>query len=616
MKTLLSLCLLCLIGFASHARGAPERIGPDTVQRLAVAWTYDTHDSTEPFRAHGKPPGFEATPAYADGRLYVSTPQGTVAALNAETGAELWRVDLAVHRNVNYSDPQNRGPSVLGQRLYVGTIDARLVCLERRDGRRCATFGRNGEVDLTSGLRHPPQWAGEYALTSAPAVYRDLVIVGSSVADNSRVQMASGEVRAFDATTGAVRWTFHPLPEDSRAGGANAWSRIVVDAKNALVFVPTGSASPDYFGGLRPGNDEFANSIVVLKASSGAVVWHFQTVHHDLWDYDVASPPLLYPAQTAPGQPGARGSESRKLVPAVAVGSKTGHVFLFDRLTGTPLFPIVERAVPASDIPGEQASPTQPFPSKPASLVPQQITESDLWGATPDDLEACRQLFRELRNEGAFTPPSLGGSVHAPGNIGGLHWGGLAWDPKNRLLIAPVNRFPAISWLIPSAEFKRAAKAFPSRETTKQEGAPYAMSRQFFVGPRGVPCVAPPWGELVAVRADDGEIAWRVPLGDLREKGLGAALPTSPGSPNLGGPATTDTGLVFIGASLDDSFRGFDTATGHEVWKAKLPTSARATPLIYVTPSGREMIAIAAGGHDTPLSKIDTKLVVFALPRR
>jgi quinoprotein glucose dehydrogenase len=343
-------------------------------------------------------------------------------------------------------------------------------------------------------------------------------------------------------------------------------------------------------------------------------------VHHDLWDYDVASPPLLYPAQTGPGQTGSRQTGSRetglpKIVPAVAVGSKTGHVFLFDRLTGAPLFPIVERAVPASDIPGEQAAPTQPFPSKPASLVPQRLTENDLWGATPDDLEACRRIFRELRSEGVFTPPSLGGSVHVPGNIGGLHWGGLAWDAKHRLLIAPVNRLPAISWLIPSAQFAQAAHAFPSRETTEQTGAPYSMSREFFVGPHGTPCIAPPWGELVAVRADDGEIAWRVPLGDLREKGngTGAAMPL--GSPNLGGPATTDTGLVFIGATLDDEFRAFDTATGREVWKAKLPTSARATPLIYVTPSGRQMIAIAAGGHDTPLSKIDTKLVVFALAR-
>jgi quinoprotein glucose dehydrogenase len=591
MKTHIALCMaLCLALVATSVEAtASHLITPDNVSHLTVAWTYDTHDSTAPFRPGGKQPAFEATPAYADGQLYLSTPQGTVAALNAETGAEAWRIDLAVAHNVNYSDPANRGPTVLGDRLYVGTLDARLVCLERRTGARCPKFGRNGEIDLTAGLRHRPEWRGEYGVTSAPAVYRDLVIVGASVADNGRAQMASGEVRAFDATTGALRWTFHPLPKDSPAGGANAWSRIIVDEKNALVFVPTGSASPDYFGGLRPGNDEHADSIIVLKAATGEVVWHFQTVHHDLWDYDVASPPLLYPGKKGP---------------AVAVGSKTGHVFLFDRINGTPLFPIVERPVPASDVPGEHSSPTQPFPTKPVALVPQYISERDLWGATPEDLEACRRVFRELRNEGVFTPPSISGSLLVPGNIGGLHWGGIAWDAKNRLLIAPVNRLPVVSHLIPRAQFDAAKKAFPTRETTEQDGTPYSMSREFFMGPHGAPCVAPPWGELVAVRADDGDIAWRVPLGDLT--GI-------PGSPNLGGAATTDTGLVFIGATLDSMFRAFDTRDGREVWQARLPTSARATPLIYVTPSGRQMIAIAAGGHDTPLSHMDTKLVVFAL---
>jgi quinoprotein glucose dehydrogenase len=598
MKTLTALCSI-VVALTAQA----ESIRPDNVQRLEVAWTYDTRDSTEPLRPGGDPPAFEATPTYADGRLYVSTPVGTVVALDAESGMEVWRVDLEVRRDSNYSEMANRGLTVHGDRLYIGTIDARLVCLERRDGRRCPAFGTRGEVDLTKGLRRPPQYAGEYGVTAPPAVYRDLVIVGSFVADNSRARMASGEVRAFDASTGALRWTFHPLPENTPTGGANAWSRIVVDERNALVFVPTGSPSPDYFGGLRPGDTAHANSIVALKAATGEVTWAFQTVHHDLWDYDVASPPLLYPGQRGP---------------AVAVGSKTGHLFLFNRLTGAPVFPIVERAVPASEVPGEQAAKTQPFPMKPASLVPQQVSESDLWGTTPEDLEACRQILRGLRNAGVFTPPSIGGSLHVPGNIGGLHWGGIAWDPKHRLLIAPVNRLPAISRLIPRAEFDAARREFPRRETTEQDGTPFSMSREFFFAPSGAPCIAPPWGELVAIHADNGDVAWRVPLGDLREK-LAAvknvAAPT--GSPNLGGLATTDTGLVFIGATIDDYFRAFDTRNGQEVWKSRLPTSARSTPLVFTAPSGRQMVAVAAGGHDTPLSKIDTKLVVFALaPRR
>jgi quinoprotein glucose dehydrogenase len=393
--------------------------------------------------------------------------------------------------------------------------------------------------------------------------------------------MASGEVRAFDAESGALRWTFHPLPAEAQAGGANTWSRIVVDEDSGLAYLPTGSASPDYFGGLRPGDNLYANSLVAVNARSGERVWHFQLVHHDLWDYDTTTPPLLYPGRDGP---------------AVAVGNKSGHVFLLHRLNGTPLFPVVEKPVARSDVPGERASPTQPFPTQPASLVPQRVAAGDLWGETPEDLESCRQTLRTLRNEGVFTPPSLGGSLHVPGNVGGLHWGGFAWDPTQRLLIAPVNRLPAIIRLIPHAGFDEAQKKFPARETTEQDGTPFAMSREFFRSASGKPCVAPPWGELVAISVDSGEVAWRAPLGL-----------------NLGGPAATDTGVVFIGASVEPYLRAFETRTGKELWKGQLPTSARATPLIYVTERGKQMVAIAAGGHGSGFSKLDTKLVVFAL---
>jgi quinoprotein glucose dehydrogenase len=579
---------------ASVAAFGAEPITPANVSGLEVIWTYDTGDPTEPLAPGGKAPAFEATPVVKDGVLYLSTPMGTVAALDADSGKELWRVDLKIRRNTDYSDFANRGPAVHGEHIYVGTNDGRLACLVRKTGKFCPQFGEGGQIDLIRGLRHTPQWFGEYGVTSPPAVYRDVVIVGSSVADNSRAQMSSGEVRAFDARTGALRWRFHPLPENSPAGGANAWSLIVVDQENGLVFIPTGSPSPDYFGGTRPGANADANSMVVLKAATGERVWAFQTIHHDLWDYDVASAAVLYP--------GAKG-------PAVAVGNKSGHVFLLDRFSGKPLFPVVEKPVPASDVPDETAFPTQPFPTKPQSLVPQQVTEADLWGATSEELESCRATFRSLRNEGVFTPPSLQGTLNVPGNIGGIHWGGLTWDPTHRLLIAPVNRFPAIIRLIPQAQFDAAKKEFPQRETTEQHGTPYGMSREFFVSPQGNPCIAPPWGELVAVQVDTGDIAWRVTLGDL-SNATDAAHAT--GSPNLGGVATTGTGLAFVGATLDASFRAFDTASGKEVWKAKLPTGARATPLIFKT-GKREMVAIAAGGHSHKLSPVGTKLIVFGL---
>ena len=579
--------LLFLVAFQLRAG---EPITPANVGRLKVAWIYDTGDSTAPLRPGGRAPRFEAKPVYADGKLYLSTPAGSVMALDAETGKEIWKIDLQVKREGNYGDFANRGLALHKNRLYVATVDARLVCLSRLDGRFCSAFGTNGRLDLTTGLRSRPKYLGEYGVTSPPAIYKNIVIVGSNVADNSRLRMASGEVRAFDATTGAIRWTFHPLPEDSPAGGANTWSQIVVDEPSGLVYLPTGSASPDYFGGLRPGDNRYANSIVALRADSGKVAWHFQTVHHDLWDFDVASPPVLYPAQGGP---------------AVAVGSKTGHLFLFERLTGKPIFPINEKPVPTSDVPGEKAAPTQPFPSLPPSLVPQSLSEEDLWGATPADLDACRAAFRTLRNEGVFTPPSIQGSISVPGNVGGLHWGGAAWDPVNRLLIAPVNNLPAIMRLIPRANFTEAKKAHPNRETTEQDGTPYAMSRQFFFSPSGTPCIRPPWGELVAIQVDSGNISWRVPLGEI-----GGAK----GAVNLGGPVTSGTGVVFIGATIDGYFRAFDTKDGRELWKAKLPTSARATPLLFKTEKGRSMIAIAAGGHDVPGVKLDTKLVVYALP--
>jgi quinoprotein glucose dehydrogenase len=289
-------------------------------------------------------------------------------------------------------------------------------------------------------------------------------------------------------------------------------------------------------------------------------------------------------------------------------------MFLFNRLTGAPLFPIEERPVPASDVPGEVASPTQPFPTKPGALVPQQLREEDLWAPSPADLEACRQTFRSLRNEGIFTPPSVRGSIHVPGKIGGLHWGGMAWDPKHRLLIAPVNRLPTIVRLIPQEQLGAARRGFPKRETTEQRGAPIAMSRELFLTDSEAPCVKPPWGELVAIHADTGEEAWRVPLGDVREALGATSFPTPLAPPNLGGPAATDTGLVFIGAALEPYIRAFDTRDGRELWQALLPTSARATPLIYTTKKGRQMVAIMAGGHDSSISRIDNKLVVFALP--
>ena len=326
-----ALTVLCLAGLALGAQPPSDRIGPDTVGRLAVAWTYDTRESTEPFRPGADRPAFEATPVYAANRLYCPRPAASSSRSTRRQARSAGGSISKVRRDANYSDFANRGVTVAGDRIYSARSMRGSSASIAATAASATASARTARSTSSPGSDESREWQGEYGVTSPPVVYRDLVIVGSSVADNSRVRMSSGEVRAFDAASGALRWTFHPLPENAAAGGANTWSRMTVDDASGLVFLPTGSASPDYFGGLRQGDNGHANTIVALHAATGDVAWSFQTVHHDLWDYDVASPPLLFPGKSGP---------------AVAVGSKTGHLFLFDRMTGRPLFPIRERPVP------------------------------------------------------------------------------------------------------------------------------------------------------------------------------------------------------------------------------------------------------------------------------
>ena len=617
-------------GDALGARYSPlAEITRDNVASLRVAWTFRTGETpaAAPTR---RPTAFEATPIVADGTLYLSTPLGRVFALDPTTGGERWRFDPRVNPATPYGDFTNRGVATwldalapagvaCRRRVFVATIDARLIALDGATGVPCADFGDRGTVDLRRGLRNPPQTDAEYEVTSPPAVVNDVVVVGSAVADNARTDAASGEVRGFDARTGALRWTWDPVPQDRAdpgwstwqgpvahaTGAANAWSVISGDPARDLVVVPTGSPSPDYFGGERRGANLYANSVVALRASTGARVWHFQVVHHDLWDYDVPAQPALVTMR-----------RDDRAIPAVVQATKTGQLFVLHRETGAPLFPVEERPVPASPVPGEAAWPSQPFSSLPQVGL-QRLAAAEAWGLTPLDRKPCRDAIAGARNEGMFTPPSLEGTLVAPSNVGGAHWGGVAYDPERQIVVVPVNRLAAIVQLIPRERHDPGA-AEAGWEYAPMRGTPYVMRRRLLRSPLGLPCTPPPFGTLLAVSLSSGRKLWEVPLGTTRD--LVAArillpLAVGAGTPNFGGPIVTAGGIVFIGAALDDYLRAFDVETGRELWKGRLPAGGQATPMTYrLTATGRQYVVIAAGGHGKAGTTRGDHVIAFALP--
>jgi quinoprotein glucose dehydrogenase len=615
---------------AGGTRFSPlDQINRSNVARLEVAWTYRTGE-TEPQWATVEETSFEATPIVVDSTLFLSTPLGRVIALDPATGAERWTFDPRIDRSITYGDFTNRGVSTwwdstaapgspCQRRILVATIDGRLIALDAGTGRPCAGFGEGGTVYLKSRLRVPPFEEAAYEVTSPPAVVNGVIITGSAVGDNSNLAPASGEVQAFDARTGVPLWRWDPIPQDSSdpayatwrngsartTGAANVWSVIAADAERDLVFVPTSSPAPDYYGGRRPGANRYGNSIVALRVRTGEVAWDFQTVHHDLWDYDNASPPALV-TMTHDG----------RAVPAVLQATKTGMLFVLDRETGRPVFPVEERPVPATNVPGDEAWPTQPFTAGIEPLSPHRLEVEDAWGVTPEERAACQRMLAGLRNDGPFTPPDFKGTLVLPSNIGGAHWGGLAFDPGNQIAVVPVNRIAAWVQLMDADTLTEdeadRAEERTGLEYTHMGGTPYVMRRGFVLSPGGLPCTPPPWGALVAVSLRTGARLWEVPLGSMPNPSGEPPAPPEWGSPNLGGPIATAGGLVFIGATLDRNFRAFDIETGQVLWSTNLPAGGKATPMTYAI-RGRQFVVIAAGGGDR--FGVGDHVIAFALSR-
>jgi len=587
-----------------------DQVTPANVGRLVRAWEFHTGDLATRAPDIMKRTKFEATPLFVEDSLIVCTPFNEVIALDPGSGAQKWRYDPKIStgqrpanryvcRGVAYwRDEQAADGAACRSRIFVGTNDARVIALDARTGVPCADFGSNGEVRPEIGTL---EWPGEFQITSPPAVSRGVVVVGSSISDNRRVDAPLGTVRAFDARSGRLRWSFDPLVHDGiDSGTANVWAPMSVDEERGLVFLPTSSPSPDFWGGKRPGNNDHANSVVALRIETGELVWSFQTVHHDVWDYDLPAQPTLARIDTGEG-----------MRDVVIQPTKQGFVFVLDRDSGKPVWPVEERQVPQGGADGELLSPTQPFPTHVPALMSQQFSTDDVFRLPLVGNPSCDARLAPLRNEGLFTPPSTQGTLIYPMTGGGVNWGGAAFDPVKQILYANTSHALHIVQLIARADAE-GFKAPPGHDFGPQRGAPFAMTRAVAMSRLGLLCNKPPWGEMVAVDLKAGKILWRATVGtseDLAPLGLAFHW----GTPLVNGVAITAGGLVFTGA-MDAYLRAFDAGNGEELWQGRLPVPGIANPMTYLW-KGEQYVAIGAGGHSEAGTSIGDSVVAFRLAR-
>jgi len=623
---------------------ALSQINRNNVGKLELAWSYRTGE-LERHPEHTAMASFHATPLLtpkqAGESLVFCTPFNRIIGLDPTTGEERWAFDPELDvdhtgvrfncRGIAYWEDDDAMPEACAQRLFMGTFDLRLIAIDARSGKRCEDFGTSGSVDVRSALLaevaakaallgRPANFnMGDVQFSSPPAVIGDTVIIGSS--NNTKFKRndgPSGVVRAYSARTGELRWTFDPVPRNPNdpqadnwtadalrvTGAANVWSMMSVDEDRDLVFLPTASASPDFFGGTRPGDNRYANSVVALRGSTGALAWHYQIVHHDVWDLDLPAQPILVDIE-----------HDGQAVPVVIQLTKQGMVFVLHRETGEPVFAVEERPVPTNGVPGETLSATQPYPAALPLLVPHGLSPDDAWGFTLFDRTFCRDWLERTRTDHYYAPPGVAGTAAFPG-MSVNNWGGGAVTPQD-VLIVPINRAMVVRTLKPVADVDPDALEHPMAGLMglpgRIAGTDYVQQFQPMLSPLFSPCNAPPWGELAALDLRTGKIRWRRTLGVL-DKLMPVPIPLPWGTPNSGGPIVTDGGVVFIGATMDERFRAFDADSGAQLWETNTPTASMATPMTYAV-DGRQYVVIASGGHmwQYPF-KIRDFLVAYALP--
>ncbi|NER60148.1 glucose/quinate/shikimate family membrane-bound PQQ-dependent dehydrogenase [Pseudomonas sp. MAFF212428] len=607
---------------AGNRFAALDQINKGNVDKLQVAWTFRTGDIPQSTGAGAED---QNTPLQIGDTLYSCTAYGKVFALDVDTGKQRWSFDPKGSapnwqrcRGLGYAETPalaEAAPQACAKRLFLPTGDARLIALDAATGEPCADFGNNGVVDLSVDMGEIKP--GYYQQTSTPLVAGEVVIVGGRVADNFSTGEPPGVVRAYDVRTGELAWAWDPgnpnitkrppAGQTYTRGTPNVWSAMSYDAKLGLVYLPTGNATPDFFAGTRSElDDKYSSSIVALDVKTGQVRWHFQTTHHDLWDFDLPAQPLLYDLPDDKGG----------VQPALAQVTKQGEIFVVNRETGVPIAKVEEKPVPQGNVPGERYSPTQPFSVEMPSIGNQTLKESDMWGATPFDQLLCRISFKGMRHEGVYTPPGLDPSLQFPGSLGGMNWGSVSVDPTNNYMFVNDMRLGLANYMIPRANIPKNASGI-EMGVVPQEGTPYGAMRQRFLSAAGIPCQKPPFGTMSAIDLKTRKLVWQVPVGTVQDTGpLGIRMhmPIPIGMPTLGASLSTQSGLLFFAGTQDFYLRAFDSGNGNEIWKARLPVGSQSGPMTYVSPkTGKQYILISAGGARQSPDRGDY-VIAYALP--